>query len=391
MKYILEIGNFEDLALAELMAKLGEDSLKYLNGRYVYVESDEVLDQNWLNKVGSVISVFEILSVAKEKTEVEKVIDVFLNDAEENIFGKGHLFFESNYYDFKDRRRVLTESKKLLAKNNIKVKFRSNWSTAGMWADGWPENCLAIKALKFRAEYFVLKQVAVQDINTYSERDAGKPYRDAVLGMLPPKLAQSMINIGVMGSKVDVLMDPFCGTGTVLIEGKLMGLKVKGSDIQQVNVKGSMENLGKFFEDETEIFKADARSLKNEDVEGVDLFVTEGYLGTPKRGSEEYEDMIKESREIERLASEFLKNLTEKKSDEAFVVVMCLPVFNARSRDRKIFMKKIVEKVEELGYIVSTLLPKKLLRGNKDVHSIVYGRDDQFVYRQIYRLEYNPG
>lgn len=394
MKYILEIGRFEDVSLAEMKAVLGDEPLKYLSGRYIYVETDKVLDQNWINGVGSIVGVFEIVSVAKEEIGKKKVVDRFMAIADETIFGKGHLFFESNYLHNQDIRKVLTESKKLMSKSNIKVKYRFNWSTAAMWQDGWPKNTVALKALKFRSEYFLLKLVAVQDINAYSKRDAGKPYRDAVLGMLPPKLSQTMINIALSGcdSKDDiVLMDPFCGTGTVLIEGKFMGLKVRGSDIQKRNIEGTVKNLDKFFDEKFEIFKADARSLTEKEVEGVDVFVTEGYLGEPKRGHEPVEDLKKESKEIERLMLDFLRNLVEKKKSEKFCVVVCLPVYALGKRGDKIFMKKIVEKVEDLGYIVSTLLPSKLIRGKKDKSSLLYGRSGQYVYRQIYRLEYNPG
>jgi tRNA G10 N-methylase Trm11 len=393
MKYILEIGRFEDIALAEMKSVLGEDALKYLSGRYLYVETDKVLDQSWIDGVGSIIGVFEVVSVAKEEIGKKKVVDSFMQISDETVFGKGHIFFESNYLQYQDRRKVLTESKKLMSKSNIKVKYRFNWSTAAIWQDGWPENIVALKALKFRSEYFLLKLIAVQDINAYSKRDAGKPYRDAVLGMLPPKLSQTMINVGLDGRTVEdvLVMDPFCGTGTVLIEGQLKGIKVRGSDIQQRNVDGTVKNMSKFFDGPFDVFKADARSLSEEAVGDVGLFVTEGYLGVPKRGHEPIEDMKKESKEIERLALDFLRNLKDKKSNESYVVVMCLPVYAIGKRGDKIFMKKIVEKVEDLGYIVSTLLPAKLIRGNKDKCSLLYGRSDQYVYRQIYRLEYNPG
>jgi tRNA G10 N-methylase Trm11 len=49
------------------------------------------------------------------------------------------------------------------------------------------------------------------------------------VGMLPPKLAQMMINLAISGaytpeSTQPVIYDPFCGLGTVLIEAAHMGL-----------------------------------------------------------------------------------------------------------------------------------------------------------------------
>jgi hypothetical protein len=37
----------------------------------------------------------------------------------------------------------------------------------------------------------------VQDIDAYAERDFERPMRDAFVGMLPPKLAQIMLNLAV--------------------------------------------------------------------------------------------------------------------------------------------------------------------------------------------------
>jgi tRNA G10 N-methylase Trm11 len=63
--------------------------------------------------------------------------------------------------------------------------------------------------------------LACQDIDAYAKRDTGKS-RDMVVGMMPPKLCQIMINIGFGGIRdqadTRALYDPFCGLGTILIE-----------------------------------------------------------------------------------------------------------------------------------------------------------------------------
>src|SRR5690606_13809866 len=41
----------------------------------------------------------------------------------------------------------------------------------------------------------VVQTVKVQDIDAYTKRDRGRPKRDAFVGMLPPKLAQIIINL----------------------------------------------------------------------------------------------------------------------------------------------------------------------------------------------------
>lgn len=59
--------------------------------------------------------------------------------------------------------------------------------------------------------------VWVQDIDAYSQRDMGRE-RSMVVGMMPPKLAQMMINFATKGDKKLQIWDSFCGLGTTLIE-----------------------------------------------------------------------------------------------------------------------------------------------------------------------------
>ena len=57
---------------------------------------------------------------------------------------------------------------------------------------------------------------------------------------LPPRLARAMINLA--RAKKEVL-DPFMGTGGILIEAGLLGLKVYGVDLRKDMVDGAKQNL----------------------------------------------------------------------------------------------------------------------------------------------------
>lgn len=67
-----------------------------------------------------------------------------------------------------------------------------------------------------------------QNITAYARRDRNRPRRDAFVGMLPPKLAQIMVNVAVGNATRATILDPFCGTGTVLQEALLKGYDVCG-------------------------------------------------------------------------------------------------------------------------------------------------------------------
>ncbi|QQS70014.1 hypothetical protein IPP75_02665 [Candidatus Saccharibacteria bacterium] len=111
----------------------------------------------------------------------------------------------------------------------------------------------------------IARTTAVQDIDGYTLRDRGRPKRDARVGMLPPKLAQIIINLAVgevssWPAQLDspaqttrpttrlpdyptVVLDPFCGTGVVLQEALLMGYSAYGTDLEPRMIAYSEANL----------------------------------------------------------------------------------------------------------------------------------------------------
>jgi tRNA (guanine10-N2)-dimethyltransferase len=62
---------------------------------------------------------------------------------------------------------------------------------------------------------------------------------------LDPVLARVLVNLSELplGEKI---LDPFCGTGGILIESGLCGIGVKGLDIQEEMVSGTEENLEEY-------------------------------------------------------------------------------------------------------------------------------------------------
>ena len=73
---------------------------------------------------------------------------------------------------------------------------------------------------------------------------------------LGPKLARAMVNLSGAGPGSTVL-DPFCGTGGILIEAGIMGLRVMGSDLDWKMVEGCMRNLEHFGTMDAKVLRAD--------------------------------------------------------------------------------------------------------------------------------------
>jgi 23S rRNA G2445 N2-methylase RlmL len=78
-------------------------------------------------------------------------------------------------------------------------------------------------------------------------------------GALRPTVAAAMV--GLAGSADGVLLDPCCGSGTILREARTAGWSVAGSDIDAAAVEIARRNLG----DPGAVAVADARSLDRPD------------------------------------------------------------------------------------------------------------------------------
>ncbi len=89
------------------------------------------------------------------------------------------------------------------------------------------------------------------------------------------KLARCMVNLA-KPRKGDLLLDPFCGTGSFLVEAGLVGCRIAGFDAKKRMVKGSLRNL-RFFNVQFEgIGISDARYLP---ISRVDCIVTDPPYG----------------------------------------------------------------------------------------------------------------
>lgn len=103
-------------------------------------------------------------------------------------------------------------------------------------------------------------------------------------GSMSPKLARCMVNLSHI-KEGQLLLDPFCGTGGILIEGGMIGAKLIGSDINWNMKNGTLINLDycsnldycDMDENDYEAHHIDVRELKLYDK--VDAVVTDPPYG----------------------------------------------------------------------------------------------------------------
>jgi tRNA (guanine10-N2)-dimethyltransferase len=112
-------------------------------------------------------------------------------------------------------------------------------------------------------------------------------------GSMSPKLARCMVNLtGV--TEGDMVLDPFCGTGGILIEAGIMGAKVIGVDIDDRMVEGTIKNLEYCGVKEFKIFQGDARNIELSNQ--VDAIATDPPYGiSASTGGEESQNLYAQS------------------------------------------------------------------------------------------------
>jgi tRNA G10 N-methylase Trm11 len=139
-----------------------------------------------------------------------------------------------------------------------------------------------------KEQTFVATTVAVHNPFEFQKRDVGKPVQRKIFA-IPPRLARIMVNLaGCKEGKV--LLDPFCGVGTILQEALLAKAKVVGVDINKWCVEAAGRNMewlkGEYGLENAEyrVLQGDVHKLSQKiGWEQVDCIATEPDLGPALR------------------------------------------------------------------------------------------------------------
>lgn len=86
-------------------------------------------------------------------------------------------------------------------------------------------------------------------------------------GVLMPRVARALVNIA---RPSEYIYDPFCGTGGILVEAGLIGIRVIGGDVQRKLLVGAKMNLGHYGADYTLMYQDACRmALRDGSVDAV--------------------------------------------------------------------------------------------------------------------------
>lgn len=244
---------------------------------------------------------------------------------------------------------------------------------------------------------FVGKTLAVQNYEDYGRRDYQRPARDEKVGMIPPKVAQTMINLATPLSPLDYILDPFCGSGTILQEAILMGYRAIGSDIEQKMVENSEKNL-EWFRNRYDVAPNRYKLLRANAAEisillpkqKVAAVVTEGTLGPIYGKLPKKPEMQNNFKALAKLYDQVFKEF-KKFLPQGAKVIICFPAYKLNMSDYE-FMPNL-DFIAENGYAICDPLPEYLTVKYKFLKvtprkSIIYDRNDQVVAREIFVIQY---
>jgi tRNA G10 N-methylase Trm11 len=248
---------------------------------------------------------------------------------------------------------------------------------------GLSENKVELIVVKGQSGIVIAESTGAQNITALAARDQGRPKRDAFVGMLPPKLAQILINLaGPLKADPDSdialprILDPFCGTGVILQEASLMRYAAYGTDLSEKMIRFSRDNLNWIQEKEKFVagwylHEGDAMTTKWQPP--IAAVVAEGYLGQPFSAPPSNSKLVEVRGNTNHILSEFLKNLVGQ-IKPGTPVVLAVPAW--KDIDGHFTHLPLIAKVEELGY---SYVQMRNVRPDQ----LLYFRPDQVVAREI--------
>lgn len=327
------LGRQPALGLAELESLYGPDAVRPLaDGTIASVNSDDIIRETGGSiKIARLIDSLPTSEFNAISKQLSKRLPIYVRD----LAPDGKVKIGLSSYGLPTSAASLNRTG-LYLKNTLKRLGRTarvipnkelSLSSAQVIHGGLLSDVgLELVLIRDGDQTLVGRTIHEQDIEAYGERDHGRPFRDAFVGMLPPKLAQIMINLAYIapvsvpllsleedvnsvqpnatgaklrrvtsekdsdGTEEDrqlVILDPFCGTGVILQEAALYGYSIYGSDVSEKMIRYTRDNIVWLFD------KRHIHTERNYEVadatdhiwrKPIDIVVCEGYLGTPLGG-----------------------------------------------------------------------------------------------------------
>jgi tRNA G10 N-methylase Trm11 len=360
--YYFLLGRTPELSLQELHALIGSDPQITFSGLAGFDLESEDAAINIFQKTGG------CLKVLKDEGQFESPSEEELVEYSAAFFAQ----FDRPTFAIAELNRNnkpkidLGKVKRLLKERNISSRFIESPREGLSAAVLLHQDVIELTIVQTEDKIVFARTLAVQDIDDWTLRDREKPYSDRKKGMLDQQKLD----------KTPLVYDPFCGTGTVLLEAMMSDCDVVGSDLDPDSVMGTQNNLvwfDKVYQKQLthQVFVADAAKAELAQLpRKANFIVTEPFLGKQTPNPTQLPNIFKG---LEKMYIGVFKQWTRLLEDRAKVVIV-FPYVKAGKQ--QFSLENIIDKLKQLGYTAS-------------FSPIVYSRPDAVVQRQIWVFEYS--
>ena len=400
------LGRQPELGLAELESLYGADKLRRIGSQAVIVDTDPCLLA--FNRLGGSVKFCKLLTELDTVSwkEVEKFL-LQVSPGHSERMPEGKMQLGLSLYDFNVSVKQIEATglslKKAIRKTGRSVRLIPNKEPELNSAQvlhnhltgptGWE-----LVFIKDGAKTVVAQTVKTQDIDSYTLRDRGRPKRDTRVGMLPPKLAQILINLAAgklpedklenicdipLGEPIPhtllnkTVLDPFCGTGVVLQEAALMGYDVYGTDLEPRMVEYTKANLAwlnaQYHLEGAYDFAFEPGDATTHKWQNVDFIAAETYLGRPFTTTPPAEVLAQTVADCNLIIKKFLQNIHDQLKPGAR---LCLAVPAWQTGKNHFKHLPLVDQISDIGY-------NRISFEQTGSAPLLYYREDQIVAREL--------
>ncbi len=224
-----------------------------------------------------------------------------------------------------------------------------------------------VLAIFSEEKLYIARTRIVYDSMLQQYRDESRPFVSSEIST-SPKICRTLLNLA--GARPgDTILDPFCGTGTILMEAALLGMNCIGMDINGDQVQGARTNLKWLGKDlgmklEYDIFKGDVRELSSLQKKQVDAVAFEPLLGPIYKKPPVLEEAEKTIKELTTLYRQALTEIAKVLRPDGRVA-MTIPVINTDGESISI---KFRDLLNGTGLALYRMLPGDSIKSRKDIH-----------------------
>lgn len=374
--YYFQVGNTPLLSILEL-EHLTKGKLQPISSQIYSLKTEAEIDIDSLQQQsGGLVKTYQWIAnlETNSPSEIESRAVEYLSQQTGKV-----IFSVTDLSGLKSEDTDLAAIKKQLTSQDIKSRYLDSGKYGLTAAVLSHQKVHELVIIQDNEKLILAKTVSIQDIDDWTKRDRRKPYADRKKGMLPPKVARMMVNIAknlFESNSYPIIHDPFCGSGTILMEALMMGCNASGSDLDVNSVRGSKENLEWLIEEYgidkkvPPVHLLDAtQPLPTPMANKINAIVTEPFLGKPRPQEHELKNIFKG---LYRTYLGAFKNWSRFLRPGGIVVII-FPVVETKSQTYD--LNKLIDKLSQLGYTTMS-------------QPVIYSRPQAIVKRQLHFLRY---